>query len=294
MWTQDTELAWDKLEEQVYTVEKKQEINLWKVGHLSYWCDPEGEDGHDCSIQKTIMLKDGRYGQWKVRMKLLVRGINDDAWIAVKTEWDEPTILTVEGKNPKPKEPRQEVVREVVREVVQRMHQRGEVVTFWSKECISHGGEEHGDGRPDVDDDEVTDAGCIIRYYIRHAECVCQRVNQEACGVVETMWTQDAELAWDKLEEQVYTVEKMQDINLVGHLSYWCDPEGEDGHDCSMQKTIMLKDGRYGQWKVRMKLLVRGINDDVWIAVKTGWEDPTIFTVEGKKPKPKEPRQEVV
>ena len=25
------------------------------------------------------------------------------------------------------------------------------MVTFWSKECISHGGEEHGDGRPDVD-----------------------------------------------------------------------------------------------------------------------------------------------
>ncbi|KAF3603237.1 hypothetical protein F2Q69_00033290 [Brassica cretica] len=27
----------------------------------------------------------------------------------------------------------------------------GEVVTFWSKECISRGGEEHGDGRLDVD-----------------------------------------------------------------------------------------------------------------------------------------------
>ncbi|KAF3594662.1 hypothetical protein DY000_02020090 [Brassica cretica] len=27
----------------------------------------------------------------------------------------------------------------------------GEVVMFWSKECISHGGEEHGDGRPEVD-----------------------------------------------------------------------------------------------------------------------------------------------
>ncbi|KAF3505765.1 hypothetical protein F2Q69_00004153 [Brassica cretica] len=80
----------------------------------------------------------------------------------------------------------------------------------------------------------------------------------------------------------------------AGLLSYWCDPEGEDVHDCSMQKTIMLKDGRYGQWKVRMKLLVRGINDVVWIAVKTGWEDPTIFTAEGKKPKPKEPRQGVV
>ncbi|KAF3592434.1 hypothetical protein DY000_02024115 [Brassica cretica] len=79
----------------------------------------------------------------------------------------------------------------------------------------------------------------------------------------------------------------------AGHLSYWCDLEGEDGHDCSMQKTIMLKDGRYGQWKVHMKLLVRGINDDAWIAVKTGWEDPTIFTAEGNKLKPKEPRQGV-
>ena len=94
-----------------------------RAGHLSYWCDPEGEDGHDCSMQKTIMLKDGRYVQWKVRMKLLVRGINDDAWIAVKTGWEEPTIFTAEGKKLKPKEPRQGVVREVVREVVQRMRQ---------------------------------------------------------------------------------------------------------------------------------------------------------------------------
>ena len=39
-------------------------------------------------------------------------------------------------------------------------------------------------------------------------------MDQEACEVVETMWTHDAELAWDKLEEQVYTVEKMQEINL--------------------------------------------------------------------------------
>ena len=31
--------------------------------------------------------------------------------------------------------------------------------------------------------------------------------------MVETMWTQDAELAWDKLE-QIYTVEKKQEINL--------------------------------------------------------------------------------
>ena len=32
--------------------------------------------------------------------------------------------------------------------------------------------------------------------------------------MVETMWTQDAKLAWNKLEEQVYTVEKRQEINL--------------------------------------------------------------------------------
>ncbi|KAF2545844.1 hypothetical protein F2Q70_00020388 [Brassica cretica] len=79
-------------------------------------------------------------------------------------------------------------------------------------------------------------------------------------------------------------------VLTAGHLSYWCDPEGEDVHDCSMQKTIMLKDGRYGHWKVRMKLLVRGINDVVWIAVKIGWKEHTIFTAEGKKLKPKEPR----
>ncbi|CAG7894151.1 unnamed protein product [Brassica rapa] len=150
------------------------------------------------------MLKDGRYGHWKVRMKLLVRGINDDAWIALKTRWEEPTIFTVEGKKPKPKEPRQGVVRKVVREVVRRM--RGEVVTVWSKECISRGGEEHGDGRPDVDNAYLVGEKSI--------SIVCQIVNQEACGVVETMWTQDAELAWNKLEEQVYTVEKRQEINL--------------------------------------------------------------------------------
>jgi len=50
---------------------------------------------------------------------------------------------------------------------------------------------------------------------------VCQRVNQEACRVVETMWTQDAELVWDKLEEQVYTVEKRQEINLGSKFMPW-------------------------------------------------------------------------
>ncbi|KAF3551293.1 hypothetical protein DY000_02004851 [Brassica cretica] len=128
-------------------------------------------------MQKTIMLKDGRYGQWKVRMKLLVRGINDVVWIAVKTGWEDPTIFTAEGKKPKPKEPRQGVVREIVQEVVRRM--RGEVVTFWSKECISRGGEENGDGCPDVDGaylvgekivEVVAEAVCAREWTRRHAE----------------------------------------------------------------------------------------------------------------------------
>lgn len=33
-------------------------------------------------------------------------------------------------------------------------------------------------------------------------------------GVVETIWMQNAETACDKFEEQFYTIEKRQDINL--------------------------------------------------------------------------------
>ncbi|KAF3514854.1 hypothetical protein F2Q69_00009552 [Brassica cretica] len=185
MWTQDAELAWNKLDEHVYTVEKKDKRKTWRrncENPLGVFLGRAGE-----VAEKTTMLKDGQYGHWKVRMKLLVRGINDVAWIAMKTRWVELTIFTSDEKMPKPNEPRQGVVREVVQEVVRRM--RGEVVTFWSKECISRWGEKHGDGRPDID-------GAYL------------------VGKKKTMWTHDAELAWDKLEEQVYAMEKRQEINL--------------------------------------------------------------------------------
>ncbi|KAF3495900.1 hypothetical protein DY000_02052486 [Brassica cretica] len=42
--------------------------------------------------------------------------------------------------------------------------------------------------------DEVTHAGYINRYYIRHAEWWLQTVFQETYRVVETTWMQDAEL----------------------------------------------------------------------------------------------------
>ena len=35
------------------------------------------------------------------------------------------------------------------------------------------------------------------------------------------MWMQDAELVWDKLEEQVYTIEKRQEINLGTKFMPW-------------------------------------------------------------------------
>ena len=56
----------------------------------------------------------------------------------------------------------------------------------------------------------------------------------------------------------------------------------------SVQKSIMLKADQYGHWKVRMKQLIREINEDAWRDVDTGWEDPTIVTAEGTKPRPME------
>ena len=68
------------------------------------------------------------------------------------------------------------------------------------------------------------------------------------------------------------------------HLSYWCDPEGEDVHGCFMQKTIMLDGQWYGHWKAHMKLLVRGINKGAWIAVKMGGRSLPYLQQRGRSP----------
>ncbi|KAF2554820.1 hypothetical protein F2Q68_00013349 [Brassica cretica] len=158
-------------------------------------------------MQKTIMLKDGRHGYWKVRMKLLVRGINDVAWIAVKTEWDEPTIFTAEGKKPKPKEQRQGMVREVVQEVARRMlcnQAGGEVVKFWSKECISRGGEEHGDGCPDVDGAYLVGEESIS--IVEDEDSATLLLLHKACGVMGYhVDARYAEMEKDKLRVYVLT-----------------------------------------------------------------------------------------
>ncbi|WZZ50611.1 hypothetical protein YC2023_050718 [Brassica napus] len=56
------------------------------------------------SVQKAIMLKADQYGHWKARMKQMIQGINEDAWTAVKIGWEEPAIVTGDGKKPKPKD----------------------------------------------------------------------------------------------------------------------------------------------------------------------------------------------
>ncbi|KAF3555471.1 hypothetical protein F2Q69_00010267 [Brassica cretica] len=57
-----------------------------------------------------------------------------------------------------------------------------------------------------------------LKSSLNFSDGVCQRVNQELCGMVEAIWIQDAELAWDKLEEQVYTVEKKARDKLGGQV----------------------------------------------------------------------------
>ncbi|XP_056843312.1 uncharacterized protein LOC130495810 [Raphanus sativus] len=57
----------------------------------------------------------------------------------------------------------------------------------------------------------------------------------------------------------------------------------------AVQRTFMLDENNFGHWKVRMKQRLKGIEEDVWTAVKTGWSEPTVKT-EGDEfiPKPKE------
>lgn len=55
-------------------------------------------------------------------------------------------------------------------------------------------------------------------------------------------------------------------------------------------KSLMLDENNFGHWKVRMKQQLKGIEEDVWTAVETGWTDPTICTEDDEeiaKPKNK-------
>ncbi|CAA7031093.1 unnamed protein product [Microthlaspi erraticum] len=56
------------------------------------------------AVQKQLVLEEGNFGHWKVCMRHLIRGINEDAWTAVEDGWSEPTITDEEGvTTPKPK-----------------------------------------------------------------------------------------------------------------------------------------------------------------------------------------------
>lgn len=38
----------------------------------------------------------------------------------------------------------------------------------------------------------------------------------------------------------------------------------------------MLDEGNFGHWKARMQHIIRGIDEDAWIAVEQGWTAPTM------------------
>ncbi|KAF8090564.1 hypothetical protein N665_0473s0016 [Sinapis alba] len=57
----------------------------------------------------------------------------------------------------------------------------------------------------------------------------------------------------------------------------------------SIHKPIMLDSGNFGHWKIRMRHIIREIDEDVWIAVEDGWSAPTMITEDKTiAPKPKE------
>ncbi|KAF8071396.1 hypothetical protein N665_1129s0006 [Sinapis alba] len=57
------------------------------------------------ALQKPIMLDEGNFGHWKVRIRHIIRGIDEDAWTAVEQGWTAPTMV-MEDKTiaAKPKE----------------------------------------------------------------------------------------------------------------------------------------------------------------------------------------------
>ena len=40
---------------------------------------------------------------------------------------------------------------------------------------------------------------------------------------------------------------------------------------------LLLDDVNYGYWKVRMRANLRGADEDIWIVVQSGWEEPWVM-----------------
>lgn len=50
-----------------------------------------------------------------------------------------------------------------------------------------------------------------------------------------------------------------------------------------IHKPLLLNEYNFGQWKVRMKQQLRGIEEDVWNPVETRWTNPMIYTADDEK-----------
>ena len=45
----------------------------------------------------------------------------------------------------------------------------------------------------------------------------------------------------------------------------------------AVHKPIMLDGGNFEHWKVKMRHVVRGIDEEAWAAIVNGWSEPTIY-----------------
>ena len=46
------------------------------------------------AAHKSLMLDENNFGQCKVRIRHKLKGIEEDVWTAIETEWTDPTIFT--------------------------------------------------------------------------------------------------------------------------------------------------------------------------------------------------------
>ncbi|KAF8062164.1 hypothetical protein N665_1200s0009 [Sinapis alba] len=62
-------------------------------------------EAYNVAVQRTLMLDENNFGHWKVRMKHMLKGIEEDVWTSVERGWTKPCVETKDGENvPKLKE----------------------------------------------------------------------------------------------------------------------------------------------------------------------------------------------
>ena len=50
------------------------------------------------AVQKPIILDGSNFGHWKVKIRYIIRGIDEEAWAFVFHGWTEPTMMDEKRK----------------------------------------------------------------------------------------------------------------------------------------------------------------------------------------------------